>query len=618
MRAPMILALLLAACPAEEPERPTQPPLDPVDRTAAMLWTVEQAPSAALIEAFETYRPDAVLFGGQAGAVLDGVDAALLDGLLAVQQRADAVEHPAQYGFELPPLPPDTPSCLDPADPFGDPNVALREAALRELLSLHTDFDFVSLPLPGDQAPWDVPCSCPPCAGDEVARAGELSALWQAFGAAIEDSGPEPWWHDGSSGDDGASVDHALLELHPEAGVHIRVGASRAGRGIWAPDGPMLGQGARRQVGADLDLLASRFGPSEALLWFPADLADRLRRHRRRGVQNWFVQVNSAHTDATQLRVAGNLAVSNRFFIDFDADPSDAMLTYVTERFELEPESAEAAALVAALENTGRALDLATHPLGLSQDSPWTAVPGAGAMDWVDPGLEPEGWSDRYGRLNTPDLQTLVDAHQWLWEGVALAEASLASFELARDALTPDDRSAIQRGLDVLLLSTLAWARRVDADLALRHGSAAYAWARDDADALDALADTAVAMGGLTLPVDPAQLMAAADWIRATTGPGAVEARPFPVITEVRFDFVPEEARTNIRWRVTPQAVGWTERGSDWPLYTESSALGDAPASQWTSWVRNLEGDSRHTFRACAETAEYTVCSADHVLWTPP
>ncbi len=618
MRHALILVLLLAGCPAEEPERPTQPPLDPVDRTAAMLWVFSEAPSAALLGAFEAHRPDGVVFGGGVAAALDGSDAALLGALASVQARAETIGHPVEYGFELRPLAADTPACLDPIDPLSDPGLAAREAATRDLLTAHPEFALVTLPLPGEQRPWDVACSCPPCAMDEVAQADELSTLWQALAAAIEDSGPEPWWWDGSDIGDGGAVDYALLELHPEAGVHIRTGASRAGRGTWAPDGPMLGQGARRQVGADLDLVASRFGRTDAILWFPADLADRLRRHRRKGVQNWFASVDSPGTHATDLRVVGNLALAHRFFVDFDADPSGAMLDFVSEHFELDAASPEAGALVGALENTGRALDLATHPLGLSSASGFTSVPGAGAKEWIDTGLEPEGLSERFDRLNNPDLQTLIDVHQWLWEGVGLAEASLASFELARDALSVAEQSAVQRGLDVLLLSSLAWAHRIDADIALRHGAAAHAWARSDADALDALADTAASMSGDVAPVDPAQLHEAADWIRSATGPGDAEARPFPVITEVRYDFVPEEARTNIRWRSTPQAIGWTERGSDWPIYTEASARGDAPASQWTSWVRNLEGDSRHTFRACAETAEYTVCSADHVLWTPP
>ena len=306
--------------------------------------------------------------------------------------------------------------------------------------------------------------------------------------------------------------------------------------------------------------------------------------------------------------------MAHALFLDFDATPDELLSAWILERWGLDTATLEGEALLSALSATGRALELSSHPLGISVKDAHLGVPGAGPVSWIDP--QDEAWAARFNGTQNPSQEDMLQAHQWLFEGVAMAEAALQDFEIAAPALPQADATELRRQLDLLLLATNAWARRLDADFALKFGGPGIAWSHGDADALDALANTADAIPTDTFPVDGATLRDAATWIREQAGPGDAAQRPFPLIRDVRFDFVDD--RTNVRWRVDPAGHGWSERGSSWPDYPDSSSVGTQEASEWTAWVRQLAANPRFTFRACSDAAGFTVCSADRVLWTPP
>lgn len=595
---------LLVGCPAPEVP-PEQPPLQPVERVADLYWSLGSGLPAGVDVG--DLRPTAAFLGAESSPLLDGTDAAFVASLDAL-----ALALPdTPLGATVSMLPATTPNelCFDPDSPTADEFLRVRQEALLALADAQLALTHVVVDPATGTPPDNVLCFCTGCSGDgALAPARRLSALWSLLSAGAADGGAEPWmWNRDPQGLQSDALDVFQAELHRETTLLTRVGA-RASTSPWSPDPPAMADGLRRRVAGDLDLNASHLGPISAMLLDPEDLVDRVRRQRLNGVESWFLGLDdgSHSTEA-------NLDMAHALFLDFGATPDELLGGWIQERWGLDPDSLEGASLRSALAATGSAMNLATHPLGIAVEGADLGVPGAGPIAFVDPG-DP-AWSDRYNGTQTPLQADILQAHQWVWEGVSKIEGALVDLELATSALPAADATELRRQLDLLLLATTSWARRLDAEFALKLGGAGLGWALDDADALESLAAAADSTPGDTFPVDGATLREAADWIRAQAGAGAPVERAFPIIKNVRYDFVDD--RTNVRWRVEPAGTGWSERGSSWPDYPDSSSVGEQDASEWTAWVRQLPANTRFTFRACSVSAGFQVCSADHVLWTP-
>jgi hypothetical protein len=607
MRHALLLSLLALVACSPEPEPPTRPPLQPVEREADLYWTVD-GPLPAGFDA-AALRPAAIVLGPDAAPALDGLGEAAFEAALAsLQAAAPGVA----LGFTLPMLPEDAPNelCFDPVSPTSDEFLRARQDALLALLQGHEAIDTVVVdPATGTRVD-DVLCFCTPCESTgPFGQAQRLSAAWSLLSDGTRDAGATPWmWDHDPSGADAEALDVLRTDLHPETSLRVRAGA-RHFESPWTPDPGAVLDGGWRRVAADVDVTASHQGPLSVALLDAWGLVDRVRRQRLSGVETWFLQLGAGAPGAL-----AEASMAHALFLDFDATPEHLLAGWIQERWGIDASTIEGAALADAIGSTRRALDLATHPLGIAVEGAHLGVPGAGPVTFLDP-VDP-AWAARFAGTQVPGQQDLLQAHQWLYEGVALAEAAVADLEVAVPALPPGDAVELRRQLDLLLLATNAWARRLDAEFALKFGGPGVAWALDDADALDDLALTADAVPTATFPVDGDTLREAAAWIRETAGPGTAASRPFPLITDVRFDFVDD--RTNVRWHVSPGGTGWSERGSVWPDYPESSAVGEQDASEWTAWVRQLPANTRTTFRACSNSAGFSVCSADNVLWTPP
>ena len=598
--------LALVAC-TPDPAPPAPPPIQPVERFADLYWTVD----GALPAGFDAValQPAAILLGPDDAPALDGsLDAAFSARVAGLAAAAPGVP----LGLTLPALPPQTPNelCFDPINPTSDDFLRARADALTTLLQAEPDLGMVVVDPASGTSVADVLCFCTPCESTGAfGQAQRLSAAWTALAQGALEGPATPWiWDRDPAGTDAESLELFRTDLHTDSSLRVRAGA-RAAASPWAPDPPAVEDGSWRRVAVDVDVNASHLGPISIALLDPEALVDRVRRHRLSGVETWFLQLA-----AGSLGGPVEAAMAHDLFLDFDATPPELMSAWIAERWGLDTDGIEGGALLSALSSTRRALELSTTPLGISVQDAHLGVPGAGAVVWIDPG-DP-AWTERYQGTQTPGQQDLLQAHQWLFEGVSLAEAALLDFEVAAASLPPADATEIRRQLDLLLLATSAWARRLDAEFALKLGGPGVAWSLDDADALDDLATTADAIPTDTFPVDGPRLREAAAWIREAAGPGTAAARPFPIIKNVRYDFVDD--RTNVRWRVEPAGTGWSERGRSWPDYPDSSATGEQEASEWTAWVRQLPANTRTTFRACSDSSGFVVCSADNVLWTPP
>lgn len=607
MRPLLPLALLLLAGCTPDPEPPSQPPLQPVEREADLFWSIDEALPPGFDAA--TLQPTAILLGAGAAPMLTGdLDLAFEDRLTSLAAAAPGVA----LGLTLPTLPAEVPTelCFDPLSPTSDEFLRARQDALIALLQGHESITTTVVDASAGTPLDSVLCFCTPCESTgPFGQAQRISAVWTLLAHGTREGGATPWmWDHDPDGGDGEALDIFREDLHPETDLRLRAGA-RASTSPWAPDPGAVQDGSWRRVAVDFDVTAAHLGPVAITLVDAHSLVDRVRRHRLSGVETWFLQLGDS-----SLGAPAEVAMAHSLFLDFAATPEELLAEWIEGQWSIGPSTAEGAALLSALGSTRRALELATHPLGIAVEDAALGVPGAGPVVWVDPG-DP-AWDERFAATSAPGQVDLIQAHQWLWEGVAMAEAAQASFEIAAPALPQGDAIELRRQFDLLLLATRSWARRLDAEFALSFGGPGIGWSLGDADALDELATTADATPTDTFPVHGDALREAAAWIRETAGAGVAAERPFPVIKNVRFDFI--EDRTNVRWRVTPAGTGWSERGSGWPDYPETSAVGAQEASEWTAWVRQLAANTRFTFRACSEAAGFTVCSADNVLWTPP
>ena len=621
----LLASTFLLACEATTVP-PEQPPIEPVLRIAGMSLVVHD--EAALEQALatrETLRPTGIVLAGALAPSLDGGPEAATVAALATLTEQLGPEPDLGVGVQVAALGTDLPAsmCFDPDHPTDDATLASRSTALGTLLLAHPEIDEVSIDLAADIAPWDVPCTCTPC--DTLGAAGQasrLNAVFGAFDVALDDHGRSGWWMDAltvpsTEVDLGEAMALALAE---GVGAHARVRAAgfRGASHRWAADNPTLDEGATREVVADLDLCGDAYGDTDALLLFPRRLHDRVRHDRDRGVVAWFADTDCGARTAWEGLGSANLEFALRLFRELGVSPEELALDWTASRFGLAPELEDTASLASALGASGRAFELATHPLGIGvRELPLT---------WEDPSAWDARWGDRVDALSFPAQNDLVAIHQWGAEGHALAEQAFDAVQLASASLDPADFEVLQSQTLALEQQTRSWRLVVSADVTLRVWLEApnddlASWLRHDADSLDELADqveTRVGAGQVAASPhsDPGTLRTIAGQLRSAVGPGVAVDRPFPAITEVAASF--EEDRTNVRWTLRPGGFGWWERGPGWPeVYDDSSSVGTTAAVFWHGWTPGLTPNSRVPFRACGEVDGIVVCSADRVLWTP-
>jgi hypothetical protein len=637
-RLTLLLALTLAVTGCEE-EITTEPlpPLDPVSRVAALNWTVSEAPDwDQLAEMAGTYGPTSIFLTGDLSPRLDedgGASAAAA--LTTLDARLEALGLQTGLGLEVGVLgsgAPDT-ICFDAQDPTGDPYLLARATAWRDLLEASPLAVDTVLSIGSDPAPWDVDCVCTPCEGvAATALANRMDGAFTAMAQAAADTGRARWW---SSALDSATtaeghdlveaMDVALAEVRPEASLRVRASSTMGPDHIWAPETPWLADGTFRELAAELDLVGSIFGPTQLIALFPDDLHDRIQRNRPLGVQAWFASIDGAGRTPWDRPEEANVYFVERLFRDLDITAEELLVGWVEREYGLTQEGVEGQELAVALRNTGRAISLVTHPLGVAVADIEAGVPSL-PLQYVDPRPWDLAWEQRWASVNSPDTQTLVDVNQWGAEGVGLAEDALLSFADAEGALPAAVAADLRGRLLLLHVATRAWKLVVGADLTLKAHQAEPSddraiWLRHDALELEALADevdAAVADGTLTdtFPVDPETLRAVALQLRAELGDGSAYERPFPTITQVRFGF--EEDQTNVYWTLRPGGASWWERGTGWPHpYDSASETGEGPSVYWHAYTR-IDPDERVVFRACGQVEDYTVCASDNVLWTRP
>jgi hypothetical protein len=612
---------------------PTPPPIDPVVRIAGMGFVVHDA--AALARALDTrgrYRPTGIVLAGQLAPILDGgpetATVAALDTLVAALGEDRSV----LIGVQVAALGPDVPEtlCFDPSNPTADATLAGRSAALATLLEARPELDEVTIDLAAGVAPWDITCTCTPC--DSLGAAGQaarLDAVYGAFELALDDHGRTGWWGDAltvsSPEYDLNDVMAAALRSGRGADARVRASGHRGAPHRWAPDNPTLEDGIRRDVAADLDLCGDAYGATDALLLFPHRLHDRIRYDRQRGVVAWFADTDCSPRTAWDGLAEANIGFVSRLFRELSVTPDVLVLDWTADRFGLDPELEETVLLAAALGNTGRAMELATHPLGLEVAALSEGVREL-PLSYADPRAWDGRWSERWEQITFPGQGDLVSIHQWGAEGTDLAAAAFDAVQAASELLRSDDFAILQSQILALSHHTRAWRLVIGADVALKVWQEVptedvASWLRHDADSLEELADQVEAALGAAqvLPSphsDPEALRAVALQLRLAVGPGEAVDRPFPAITEVGATF--EEERVNVRWTLRPAGIGWWERGAGWPgEYADSSSVGTSPATFWHGWTGSLDSQIRVPYRACGEVEGVPVCSSDRVLWTP-
>lgn len=640
----MILgALALAACPEDPQPEPPTPGLDPVERRAAFVWSIGDPATldADADTAIRALMPSGVLASGDAAPDL-GADPATgpAADVLAWAMGVSA-EIPLSLGASIAPLPDVLPTaCFDPTDPDGDPALAAQRDGLIAFLEAWPDLVDVLID-PGAGAPyWDVSCTCTPCDGVDAAALGDrFEVLWTLLRPEIvARQRLEWWWHNAPDAVAATStldptlprlsLDSALDDGIADVQIPVRARATRGVDSVWAPIDDRLEDGAVRQVAGSLDLAVSRHGPTDAVLIDAADLQDRMRRERARGVTAWFAAVDGPGRRAHGSLEEGAAVVAHGIFRTFGAEAYELLQAWTPERFDLTPEGTAATVLATALGDSGRALDLATHPLGVAVADLASGTPGALPLTYADPSLHDPAWAERVARLASPDLQTIIDTHQWVMEGSIASSEALNNVNTAAADLGAADEQLLRRRFRTLDFAVRAWGRIVLADVTLRALGQGLdeplltAWLADDAAALVSLADdidAALAAGEIAdaRPVVTANLRLIADQLDLAAAGAVAAERGFPVLYRLRHDFT--DGRTNYRWGVAPPSIGWVERGSSWPVYDDESDTGDGPATWWTAWQNGLAADTRVTWRACAESDDgVRVCSSDRVLWTPP
>ena len=627
----LLAAVAFVAACGEPGEQPVTEPVDPIARPGGVAWVVTQPPSdgwAALQAAVGVWAPQTLVLGGVLGAGLP-------DGSLpAGSQQALVVFGDAEdlrLGVEADALGPEPAggACWDPADPGADAVTTSRASGLGNLLDAQPALDEVFLDYSASPPLWERACNCAACAGETPAElAARFGPVRELYSVVAENRGTALWHGDrvaGSSVDgvDGAAVLDAAFE-GPWSGASFQ---QRARPAVgpdhpWATASPWLARADQHRVAVDVDLCGSAYGATDALLLFPFELHDQLREQRSEGLSAWLLGLDAPGRSALTGPHRANLDLWMRFYRDFRAEPQQALSDWLAERYQLDPASDDLADLIAALRHSGRALALPTHPLGLAVDGLAGDLPDAlplsyEAVDEADPRAA------RQAALAAPGLQDLVQVHQWVSEGNALALDAVEGLALAADAMEPTSVAELSGPVELLLDASRAWGLLVDADATLRALELGVegdleGWLRADAAALDALAaDVEVDLASGTYsdaaPVVPDHLRAVAAQLRERVGEGAAVERDFPTISRVRWKRVLSE--THVQWRLDPAGAGWVEEGPGGLVYDDSSPRGEGPASNWTANVGVLPAGTRYAFRPCGEANGYIVCASDTSFW---
>ena len=645
-RLPLALVLTLG-CGQAAMEPPTPDPLDPVDRTATLVWVLDESDPEALTAALDTLEytsPTALLFGGENALDLAGPSSEL-DSLLALADVAtEGLGRRVDLSVELPALAEPGPYCFDRQDPTADPRVAARAAALGAWLRARPAVRDVVLGFDRVPRAWDVDCSCATCESQlPNDLATRMTTLLAAFQEPVDREFRTLWWWDlatpggPDSVDPATFMDAALGTVNRNRHLPVRLSAKRGPDHPWGLDNPGLTTARERRMAVDLDPGGSRFGPSGAALFLYDDLHDRVRTHRAASGVGWFVDLGGdGRRAAGDIAGEAGLRLVDALFRDLEADVDEVLTDVLADLAEPagDDDSAEGTDLydlAVALRGSGAALDIATHPLGVWVGGPSYVLPATFPLARVE-SADP-AWALREAELRAPSRATSAAVHQWGAEARHLAASGLAALLNHEDALRPDAFEALRRGLATLDVWVRAWAVTVDADTALRFVQAAsegparteaYGWLRSDAARMRGLADeldAGLAADALALPVPVSSdaLRSLAAMAELEAGPGPASVRPFPVLTAI--SVAQEEDRFTVRWEVAPPAGGSVEWGTRWPLYDDGGSGDAAPASRWSAWREEALGpELRVTYRACApyedELGVITVCSSDRAFWT--
>lgn len=599
-------AAVLVGCGAPASEPPTPAPLEPVDRSGALVWTADAGAGAALAQAAGFATPTAVLVDGDAdpealNAALDALDAAL-----PTEPRIDrAVVWPA--------LPPDAPGavCFDRRDPRADPASDAHIDALQALLRDRPDASDVVLRFDAAPAPWAVDCACPACESDrpeDVALRLTTVHAGLAEAAALEFR--TLWWWDAAPYAVEAAMQHALQVENTDRHLPLRVASYQDAPQPWARPNPRLA-GTARRVAADLDVSLDRHGTTDAFLFPGHELAEAMGKHRSEGDVGWFAAV-----DGPSRSVVGDLAseAALRWVAARYRDPDATAVQALGAHLGVDPDGA-AGELLESLAGTGLALDLVSFPLGIAA-GPF----GADFPAFEAPGASRPAFAERYDALQAPDLATVAAVYQWGAEATVLVGDARADLAFHDDALAPADAARIDAGLEILELEVAARVHALNAAVTLAWGDPeGSAWVRADAAALTALAPRISALAGRST-VSPEAVQALADAASLAAGPGTAGPRPFPRMA--RLDATVDIDRQTVFWEVAPASTGRVEWGTQWPVYDDGGSGGDEPAVRWSAWREEpLPADTRLTWRACTEADVLgdvlTICSSDRVLRTP-
>jgi hypothetical protein len=621
-----IFTCLLSCTPAA-PTRQEPPELDPVDRRLALGLVVADPQSALRAAALpDGARAPALLFPGPDGGTRTAeAFRADLDAL-----RLALPEIPVGVGAMVPALPQDGgPWCFDPAALLDPGLVEHRDQVRVALDGLGAAFLLVD-PW-GEQPVWDAACSCVACEGEGLdPTIRRASVAWSALEEAGAGLGVEPWFlADAPDGVPAPGVEAALDSWLPrephDSGLSVATPATRGAGGPWAVLEPRAADAQWRRVATWVDLSHDDAGPTQALLVDAVVLADQVRTARRGGAVGAFARVDGELRSARTDWGGANVHVLGWLHQNIDRTPEAALSALVTHRTGLLPDSVGAQATIEALRETGLALDLATHPLGIGVIDRHLGLPSGFPLSFVDPRPWEPAWEDRWTLLHAPSLADLVQIGQWGEEAMDITRRARATLELATPQIAAADAAELGSGLLALDLSVRAWALVVRADATLRHvtanpGEDALAWLRSDGAALDALAieaEQAVQAGSLQTPFPavPDRLRSLAAAIRVVTGEGAATERGFPRITSMETAWL--DGRANLRWRTEPSGSGELWTGVASPVLETQGPSGPGPAAQWDGWLDGLPPATRLVWRACSVVDEVRVCTADRVLHTP-
>ena len=527
------------------------------------------------------------------------------------------------------------PWCLDPSQAL-DPDYALHRDALAQAIDA-LPISALVIDLGGPYPAWAAPCDCAPCELDTIdSRARRAAVAWGALADVARDDMAEPWFFPPfpeSSRDALAedAIDQWLTSPPGDEDLAVLTGGTRGPGGAWAHREPRIDDGVWRRTATWFDLSQDRFGPTEALLLCADTLADQVRTARRAGSVGAFGRISGTVRSGWADWDGANLFLLGWLEQNIDRTPEAAVAALVADRTGLVPESPEGGALAEALQQTGLAMELATHPLGITIDGLPSGLPLDWPLSFLDPRPWDPAWEDRWGVLSAPAESDLLQIGQWGEEAVEIAARARGQFEVAAPALDPTVAAGIRSGLLALDLAVRSWSAVVRADAARRVWSAGpgdrtASWLRQDAATLDALAaeaEAAVLSGSLTtaFPADPTRLRGLAEALRTLVGAGDQTGRAFPNITEINTSW--EGNRAHFRWRATPSASGSLWTGISSPSVDTEGPSGPGPASQWDGWMDGLPSATRLVWRACgivpgSDTAKAVeVCSSDRVLHTP-